>query len=134
MPAAVSDFRMADAEVGKLSRSHSEELELKLVANPDLLAGLSQKRQQLGLSTILVGFAAEVLESEEDSDLVQRAQSKLVRKNVDIVVANDVTNGAVFDDERNNVVIVSQNSSVEAKGSKLEVANAILDQTIQLRG
>jgi len=134
MPAAVSDFRMADTEAGKLSRSHSEELDLKLVANPDLLAGLSQKRQQLGLSTMLVGFAAEVLESEEDSDLVQRAQSKLVRKSVDIVVANDVTNGAVFDDERNSVVIVSQNSSVEAKGSKLEVANAILDQTIQLRG
>ena len=134
MPAAVSDFRMADTEVGKLSRSHSEELDLKLVANPDLLAGLSQKRQQLGLSTMLVGFAAEVLESQEDSDLVQRAQSKLVRKNVDIVVANDVTNGAVFDDERNSVVIVSQTSSVQAKGSKLEVANAILDQTIQLRG
>ena len=134
MPAAVSDYRMAETEVGKLSRSHSEELDLKLVANPDLLAGLSQKRQQLGLSTMLVGFAAEVISSEEDSDLAQRAQSKLVRKNVDIVVANDVTNGAVFDDERNSVVIVSQNSSVQAKGSKLEVANAILDQTIQLRG
>jgi phosphopantothenoylcysteine decarboxylase/phosphopantothenate--cysteine ligase len=134
MPAAVSDYRVANIETGKLSRHDSSEFDLKLIANPDLLFGLSQRREQLGGHTILVGFAAEVVASGAIDDLSQRAKSKLERKQVDMIVANDVSGGSVFEQETNNVIIVSRNGSFQIGGTKLEVANAILDETIKLFG
>ena len=135
MPAAVSDFRVAQIEAGKLSRHDTEELELKLVANPDLLSGLSAKRKAAGLKTLLVGFAAEVLDQPGDrSELEQRAVKKRMSKNIDLVVANDVTGGAVFDQDTNQICIVSASGSVERQGTKFEVANEILNETIKLFG
>ena len=135
MPAAVSDFRVANVEPGKLSRQDSSEIELKLIANPDLLSGLSEKRNALGLKAILVGFAAEVLSSSGNADeLNSKANAKLHKKNVDLIVANDVSNGAIFDQDSNQVLIVSSSSSIESQGSKLEVANQIIDETIKLIG
>ena len=135
MPAAVSDFRVAQIEAGKLSRHDAEELELKLVANPDLLSGLSAKRKAAGLKTLLVGFAAEVLDQPGDlSELEQRAAKKRMSKNIDLVVANDVTGGAVFDQDTNQICIVSASGSVERQGTKFEVANEILNETIKLFG
>lgn len=135
MPAAVSDFRSANVERGKLSRHESGELELKLVANPDLLSALSKKRIALNLTTLLIGFAAEVLTRSGDRDeLSQRASAKLLNKRVDLIVANDVSEGAVFDQDSNHVVIVSANGSVESKGTKLEVATEILNETVKLFG
>ncbi|MCX6495763.1 MAG: bifunctional phosphopantothenoylcysteine decarboxylase/phosphopantothenate--cysteine ligase CoaBC [Rhodoluna sp.] len=135
MPAAVSDYRVANIEPGKLSRHDASELELKLIANPDLLSGLSEKRNALGLKAILVGFAAEVLSSSGNADeLKSKANAKLHKKNVELIVANDVSNGAVFDQDSNQVLVVSSSSSIEIQGSKLEVANQIIDETIKLIG
>jgi phosphopantothenoylcysteine decarboxylase/phosphopantothenate--cysteine ligase len=134
MPAAVSDFRMANVEIGKLSRHESNELNLQLVANPDLLAGLAQQSKSMSKPPMLVGFAAEVLGSQDRAELLQRAKDKLIRKQIDMIVANDVSNGAVFDQETNSVVIVSAKASALSEGTKLEVANAILDETIKLFG
>jgi phosphopantothenoylcysteine decarboxylase/phosphopantothenate--cysteine ligase len=134
MPAAVSDFRVANIERGKLSRHESNEFELQLVSNPDLLHGLSQKSKSLNKETILVGFAAEVVGSQDRSELIKRAQDKLARKQVDMIVANDVSDGVVFDQETNSVVIVSSSANAQCDGTKLEVANAILDETIKLFG
>lgn len=133
MPAAVSDFRVDEINLGKLSRNEANEIDLKLVANLDLLAGLSTKVGILGLQTILIGFAAEVLSSPLDvSALVKRATEKLHKKNVSMIVANDVANGAVFDQDSNSVVIVTATGSVEFKGTKREVAEMILDQAVKL--
>jgi phosphopantothenoylcysteine decarboxylase/phosphopantothenate--cysteine ligase len=134
MPAAVSDFRMANVEIGKLSRHESNELNLQLVANPDLLAGLAQQSKSMSKPPILVGFAAEVISSQDRAELLQRAKDKLNRKQIDMIVANDVSNGSVFDQETNSVVMVSANASTRSEGTKLEVANAILDETIKLFG
>lgn len=135
MPAAVSDFRVAHVEEGKLSRHDSDQLQLKLIANPDLLIELSTKRDAAGLKTLLIGFAAEVLSEAEDvSELVLRAQAKLQKKNVDLVVANNVAGGAVFDEDINHVFIVSARGSLESKGTKLEVAEEILNETVKLFG
>jgi hypothetical protein len=49
-----------------------------------------------------------------------------------MMVANDVTNGAVFDQESNDVIIVSASSVTKSQGTKLEVANAILTETAKL--
>ena len=132
MPAAVSDYRVANIETGKLSRHDSNDFDLKLIANPDLLFGLSQRREQLGAHTLLVGFAAEVVASGAIDDLSERAKSKLERKQVDMIVANDVSGGSVFEQETNKVIIVSSKGSFQIGGTKLEVANAILDETIKL--
>jgi len=134
MPAAVSDFRMANVEIGKMSRHDSNELSLQLVANPDLLAGLAQQSKSMSKPPILVGFAAEVISSQDRAELLQRAKDKLIRKQIDMIVANDVSNGAVFHQETNSVAIVSANASALSEGTKLEVANAILDETIKLFG
>lgn len=128
MPAAVSDFRVLNPVEGKLDRSASKAINLELVANPDLLAGLAHQRDRDGLKVLLVGFAAEVLTATDSaSELAQRAQAKLVRKGVDIVVANDVSHGQVFDSDENTVVIVSKSEQALASGSKSVVANRILD-------
>jgi phosphopantothenoylcysteine decarboxylase / phosphopantothenate---cysteine ligase len=133
MPAAVSDFKVASAITGKLSRSDSANQEIQLVANPDLLAGLAEQKLAKGLNTLLVGFAAEVIPSDESSNaLQQRAEAKLARKKVDLIVANDVSNGKVFDADSNDVVIVSTKGATRAKGTKLEVANAVLDAVVHL--
>ena len=133
MPAAVSDFKVASAITGKLSRSDSANQEIQLVANPDLLAGLAEQKLAKGLNTLLVGFAAEVIPSGESSNaLQQRAEAKLARKKVDLIVANDVSNGKVFDADSNDVVIVSTKGATRAKGTKLEVANAVLDAVVHL--
>jgi phosphopantothenoylcysteine decarboxylase/phosphopantothenate--cysteine ligase len=128
MPAAVSDFRVSTPIVGKMDREESEALTLELVANPDLLAGLAKIRDDMKLEVALVGFAAEVLEQGQGTDeLAERAKTKLAKKRVDMIVANDVSNGQVFDADENSVVIVTDTEQRLARGSKLSVANSILD-------
>ena len=128
MPAAVSDFRMSSPVIGKMHREDSETKNLELVANPDLLAGLSRLRMDSKLNVSLVGFAAEDLEPGQGSkELIERAKEKLAKKGVDMIVANDVSNGQVFDAEDNSVVIVAKEEQLFSSGSKLTVANSILD-------
>lgn len=128
MPAAVSDFRVLNPFEGKLDRSSSQAVNLELVANPDLLAGLAQQRDRDASKALLVGFAAEVMSATDSADeLTKRAQAKLLRKGVDVIVANDVSHGQVFDSDENTVVIVSKSGETLASGSKLVVANKVLD-------
>lgn len=133
MPAAVSDFRVKEESDGKLSRSESESQSIELIANPDLLLELSKLRADKQLKTLLVGFAAEVLEDGQVSkELRARAHAKLERKGVDLIVANDVSNGKVFESDENSVVVVSKSNDQEFAGSKIEVAHKVLDTVIQL--
>ena len=128
MPAAVSDFRVSNPLIGKMHREDSETKNLELVANPDLLAGLSRLRMDSKLNVSLVGFAAEVLEPGQGSkELIDRAKEKLAKKGVDMIVANDVSNGQVFDADDNSVVIITKEEQQLLAGSKLTVANSILD-------
>ena len=78
MNAAVADFRPAKLSTEKIKKGDDEELTLRLVRNPDILAGLVARR---GL--IKIGFAAET------HNLLEYAQSKLERKGLDMIVANE---------------------------------------------
>ena len=129
MPAAVSDYRLADVITGKLSREEAYEFDLRLVANPDVIAGLSSLRESS--KPLIVGFAAEVL-SETDKSLEDLALAKLHKKKIDLVVANDVSGGAVFDQESNSVVIVSNSKSEKVSGTKREVAHGIINEVLAL--
>jgi phosphopantothenoylcysteine decarboxylase/phosphopantothenate--cysteine ligase len=61
------------------------------------------------------------------NELIERAKVKLAKKGVDMIVANDVSNGQVFDADENSVVIITKEEQQLLTGSKLAVANGILD-------
>ena len=125
MPAAIGDFRVEDVNQGKLHRSTQSGLDLHLVANPDILANLANilgpDRRQ-----VLVGFAAHAA-AYESATLEEAALNKLISKNIDVVVANDVSNGAVFDADENAVLIVSNDDQLTSSGTKATVASAVID-------
>jgi phosphopantothenoylcysteine decarboxylase/phosphopantothenate--cysteine ligase len=123
--AAVSDFRPAEASPSKVKKVPGP-VTLELVRTPDILHGLGEAKG----SRVLVGFAAET------EDLVANARKKLEAKNLDLVVANDVTaEGAGFGADTNAVLLLRRDGSrVDVPvASKREVAERILDEVRALR-
>lgn len=129
--AAVSDFRVASPSATKLKRSVlGDSTSIELIANPDILAGAVSRIRNEAINCRTVGFAAETCDNDEE--LRDLAQTKLMSKGCDIIVANDVSEGRVFGAETNRVIIRSKNGyEGEATGNKLSVANAILDILFQ---
>ncbi|HUO16622.1 MAG TPA: bifunctional phosphopantothenoylcysteine decarboxylase/phosphopantothenate--cysteine ligase CoaBC [Verrucomicrobiae bacterium] len=121
--AAVSDFRPKLAAEQKLKRKGPMQLELE--PTPDILQEISARRT----SQIIVGFAAET------ENVLENARQKLMKKNLDAVVVNDVSReGVGFDSDRNAVTIITHDAVVEvAETTKLEVAQKVLDQVVRLR-
>ncbi len=125
MAAAVADFRPKDMLTEKITKRKNGTFVLELEQNPDILKELGQKRT----NHILVGFAAET------SDLTEKAETKLREKNLDLIVANDVTQaGAGFGVDTNIVKIIDAEGKIKSLPlmSKDEVANIILDQVVKL--
>jgi phosphopantothenoylcysteine decarboxylase/phosphopantothenate--cysteine ligase len=121
--AAVSDYR-PKAEAGqKIKRKGPMTLELE--ATPDILKELSLNKS----TQIVVGFAAET------ENVLENARQKLVTKNLDAIVVNDVSReGVGFDSDRNAVTIISRHEIVEVpETTKWEVAQRVLDQVVRLR-
>ena len=126
MPAAISDYRLENPSENKIHRSQQPTLELHLVANPDLLTQLVTAKTTDQVRQLIVGFAAEVV--ADQTELASNAKGKLASKGVDVIVANNVSHGQIFDSDKNSVLVVSQNGNDEAfTGSKYEVSNHILD-------
>jgi len=123
--AAVADYRPV-TRTGEKIKKQGETLTLELVRNRDILAELGKMKEQ----RILVGFAAET------ADLLANARKKLDTKNLDLLVANDVTEpGAGFSVDTNIVRLLHRDGSIEEPGllSKEAVANLILDRVAELR-
>jgi phosphopantothenoylcysteine decarboxylase/phosphopantothenate--cysteine ligase len=125
--AAVSDYRPAASSEIKIKKTDAP-LNLVLEPTPDILAEVAATRSN-GL--LVVGFAAET------NDVLNYARSKLQRKNLDAIVANDITrDGAGFDTETNAVTILTRTSDAAIElplMSKLETASRILDEIARLR-
>lgn len=122
--AAVADYRPAEISPHKIKKS-DDDLVLHLVRNPDILYELGQKKTH----QILVGFAAETRRVDE------YAHSKLERKNLDFIVANDVSEpDAGFAVETNRIKIFDRNGHVTAYPlkSKRELAGIILDHVASI--
>ncbi|AFK86723.1 MULTISPECIES: bifunctional phosphopantothenoylcysteine decarboxylase/phosphopantothenate--cysteine ligase CoaBC [Thermoanaerobacterium] len=118
--AAVADYRPAIYEVNKIKKS-DDALVLKLVRNPDILYEFGKEKG----NTFLVGFAAET------ENLIESAKAKIIRKNLDLIVANDVLKeGAGFSGDTNIVNIIDKNMNVKEYPlmSKTDVAHVILDE------
>ena len=124
--AAVADYRVADPAMQKIKRN-AEPFMLKLEPNPDILATMAEEKGD----RLVIGFAAET------ENVAENARKKLVQKNADLIVANDVgTQGAGFDTETNIVTLYSRDGRdlPLARMSKTDVAQRVLDEALRLRG
>jgi phosphopantothenoylcysteine decarboxylase/phosphopantothenate--cysteine ligase len=128
MAAAVADFRPKAPAGTKISRADGMTLELE--PTEDILAEVAQRvRGTGGRRPVLVGFAAE-------TGSLERAAEKAVRKGVDLLVANDVSEpGSGFGTDTNRVTIVAPGQGPEAWPlmSKREVADRLLDRVLTVR-
>jgi len=121
MAAAVADYRPSSQAAQKIKKR--EAMTVELVRNPDILAEAGRKKG----SRTLVGFAAET------EELIQNAREKLAKKNLDLIVANDIRVG--FGGETNRVTILDRGGGVEElpELTKREAAHRILDRVVALR-
>ncbi len=121
--AAVSDYRARNAAGQKIKRKGPMTLELE--ATPDILKEIAAGKK----NQIIVGFAAET------ENVLENARQKLLTKNLDAIVVNDVSReGVGFDSDRNAVTIISSDEVVEVpETTKWEVAQRVLDEVVKLR-
>jgi phosphopantothenoylcysteine decarboxylase/phosphopantothenate--cysteine ligase len=131
MAAAIADYRIENQSNLKLKRAElGNRISLDLVANPDILKTTVERIKAEGLKVISVGFAAETAGSEDA--LTRLAQRKLIEKGCDILVANDVSGGAVFGSDSNSVIILTATGSATGRsGSKKATANQLLDMLVE---
>lgn len=125
MAAAVSDYRPATQHDVKLKKSGTGGLTLDLVQNPDILRDLVEKRS--GVSPVLVGFAAET--GDDNDDELGHARKKYISKGCDYLVCNSVAGGAVFGDDTTTVHVLQPQGNITTCGpvSKLDAAHHIID-------
>ncbi len=104
MAAAVSDYRPTVQADQKIKKECNNSLNIELTQNPDILYGLGQKKTH----QFLVGFAAET------QDVIEHGKSKLKRKNLDMLVANDVAQeGAGFNVPTNVASLLYKDGTLE---------------------
>ncbi len=125
--AAVADYAPANAEGAKIKKDGREFMILELKKTRDILADVSKSRTK---GMLVVGFAAET------NDVIGYARSKMKKKRLDLVVANDITKkGAGFDTDTNIATILTRSGGETALPlmSKREMADRILDEVVKLR-
>lgn len=130
MCAAVADYRVADVSESKLKKSDlGTDHVLRLVQNPDILQEISANRSEA--TKVIVGFAAET--ATDATALEKLAHGKLEAKGCDVIVANNVSDGSVFESDNNEVLIVTESGrTVGVAGSKSAVANQLLDVVLDM--
>ena len=125
MAAAVSDYRPKVTSPEKIKKSRAE-LTLPLELNPDILREAGQRKEK----RLLIGFAAET------ESLLTHARKKLAEKNLDLIVANDVSlPGAGFAVDTNIVKLIDRSGKIEELPlmSKEDLADRVLDWVLLLR-
>ncbi len=125
--AAVADYRPSQLAENKIKKT-DEQMTLTLDKTADILSDVAKNRRD-GL--LVIGFAVET------DNVLDYARTKLEKKNLDLVVANDVSQrGAGFDVDTNIITIVSRNGSAPEElplMSKLDAAHKVLDAIVKLR-
>ncbi len=128
MAAAVADFQPEKSEIQKIKKEEGIP-EIRLTYTPDILGEVSQYREKTGFPKIVVGFAAE------SQNLIRNASQKLESKNLDLIVANDISaSDAGFAVDTNRVTLIHKNGKVEPYPlmHKEDVAELIIDRLVQL--
>ncbi|WP_395754077.1 bifunctional phosphopantothenoylcysteine decarboxylase/phosphopantothenate--cysteine ligase CoaBC [Megasphaera sp. UBA4352] len=122
--AAVADYRSAAPAKNKIKKN-DDVLNLKLEKNPDILYGLGQRKTH----QVLIGFAAET------TNVIEYGTAKLKKKNLDMLVANDVSaKGAGFQGTTNIGTLLYADGRVEKleKMSKFALAEIIVDRAAKI--
>ncbi|MFW6136118.1 MAG: bifunctional phosphopantothenoylcysteine decarboxylase/phosphopantothenate--cysteine ligase CoaBC [Chloroflexota bacterium] len=124
MAAAVADYGPAECATQKTKKG-VHELTLRLTRTPDILTAVARERAETGCPHVVVGFAAET------ENLVENAREKLEEKNLDLIVANDVSAvDAGFAVETNRVVLIDRDGETTELPlmTKVAVAQRVLDR------
>lgn len=126
--AAVADYRLEQIAEQKIKKTDdSDELTLKLVKNPDIIANVAHLSEN---RPFVVGFAAET------QNVADYAKSKLERKNLDMICANDVSGGKVFGAEENALHLfwkggdLQKNEKILPVAEKGKLAKALVDEIV----
>ncbi len=120
--AAVADYRPATSVKQKIKKS-VDTMSIELVRNPDIISAVASHKQR----PFTVGFAAET------QDVVSYAKGKLVKKNLDLIIANDVSNAEIGFNSDNNAVTVIWNKGEKAlpTASKQQLSRCLLKEISQ---
>ncbi len=124
MAAAVSDFRPSVVYDSKMKKNEAG-LSISLEQNPDILERLGKHKE----NRLIIGFAAET------DNLLQNAREKLLRKNMDVICANDVGRGDIgFDNDYNEITLISRTREPLSlpRLPKRQLADRILDEAARL--
>ncbi len=125
MAAAVADFRVDNASEQKIKKTDNDSLTLTLVKNPDILKEMSKIKTN---KQLLIGFCAE------SEDLINNAQKKIKSKNLDFIVANDISNKEIgFNSDYNAVTIIDKfnNQTNIKKMPKTKLSKVVLREILK---
>ncbi len=128
MAAAVSDFTVTSASKDKIKRDEGK-LSLKLVATEDILKQVALARKKSHKPGVVIGFAAE------SKDLIKNAERKLSGKDLDMIVANDISSqasGFEVDENQVTLLIKGEEKIPLPVLTKQEVAGKVIDQLVRL--
>jgi len=116
--AAVADFKPIDFHKSKIKKDHNDEMSLKLIKNPDILQYASDHMKE----KLVIGFSAET------DNVIENAKTKLLKKNLNMIICNDVSNKEIgFDSDDNEVHLITHDDVVKlTKTSKLKIAKQII--------
>ncbi|MDC0547001.1 bifunctional phosphopantothenoylcysteine decarboxylase/phosphopantothenate--cysteine ligase CoaBC [Gammaproteobacteria bacterium] len=117
--AAVADFKPTNYSNTKIKKEDSENLEINLQKNHDILSEVSKRHS----SAYIVGFAAET------SNVNDNANKKLNSKNLNMIISNDVSDKSIgFDSDDNEVHVITKNETIFLKkNKKIKIAREILN-------
>ncbi|HBH18419.1 MAG TPA: phosphopantothenoylcysteine decarboxylase, partial [Cyanobacteria bacterium UBA9579] len=122
MVAAVADYRPETTAEQKIKKNNSETLTINLVKNPDILKEISTIKKS---GQLVVGFCAE------SENLLSSAQKKMQEKNLDFIVANDISNPEIgFESNYNAVTLIDKSGNQQeiAKTAKKDLAKILLNK------
>jgi phosphopantothenoylcysteine decarboxylase/phosphopantothenate--cysteine ligase len=124
--AAPADYRFAHPSDQKIKKQAGQTLVLEMEENPDIAAAVGRQKKS---GQILIGFAAET------QNLLENARAKLQKKNLDMIVANDVTlPGAGFHVDTNIAALITKEEVQERPlQTKIQLADDILDMALKLK-
>jgi phosphopantothenoylcysteine decarboxylase/phosphopantothenate--cysteine ligase len=122
--AAVADYRPQLFAEQKIKKGAEEVMEILLTKNPDIIATIAAQPKR----PLMIGFAAET------ENLVEYARSKLIRKGLDLVIANDVSKTDIgFNSDHNEVILVGPNGELPLpKTGKSELAEQLISHISQM--
>ncbi len=124
MAAAVSDYRSAEYFSEKIKKG-DDRIYLEFVKNPDIIKEIGEKKSD---DQILVGFAAET------SNIFENAREKFERKNLDLLVLNEISKeNPVFNEDSNQVFFITKNETIKLdKMKKSAIAALIWDEIFKI--